>query len=199
MNFREKILCQIVNIKDDNILIVKCNNVNERSAVNRLAHHMGYSTIAINSGKWRENFTFCQKNIRKCQSFNTMEWNHDDGDDHDYYSYYYYYHNNNSFDDVQVVYYYSKDERLEEFIECINIVDLDYNAVAIYPNYMKMKYIAFDEFVSRKDKVRKYNYKKEKGQLIITNEQEINIINNIYQPDLSMCYKNEILKGYDIL
>lgn len=74
-NFND-ILSYLDRITDDNYVVVKCNNVDERSAINRLAYFRGYSTKAIYYDTWFENFIYdCGNEGVKC--FGEMEWDYD--------------------------------------------------------------------------------------------------------------------------
>lgn len=186
--FDSKIKVKLNSITDSKLLIVKCNNISERKAVSNLVLSKGYSTLAIGIDKWRENFV-SYSNTR----FNEMEWYTNDRMNYDYH---YYAYEDPDYEGV-IIYNHDSNLRLNKFIMSDDVIDLDYNAVVIYPNHMILKSKIIDEFNERKMKVYKPNLT---GNFTVLERRgcESRIINNIQNADLCLCYMNLIFEGYDI-
>jgi hypothetical protein len=194
-SLHERIILELSNITDDKVLIIGCNTIDERSAINRMAYYRGYSTKAINYEKRTENFIYYDKN--EYQFSSGVYWSHPN--EHirtstfgkeDYFGSFIIYHND-------------KDDRLEYLSSEDKIVNLDYNAVVIYPNYMKLTYKHLNDFRLRKNIVSNYgkkshNLRKIKGVNIITKMEEIYYINNISYPIIKNIIINKLFTGFNI-
>lgn len=168
----DKILQLLPLVTEDNVLIIGCNDINERSAINRLAYLRNYSTKAVSITDRKDNYIY--NDGTGYFYFTKVEWNHDDRDDYDY-------HNTDSGDGL--IYCWDQTERREDMMLDDNVIGLDYNAIVIYPAHLKnLEYCKNDKFLARKQKVTRPNRKKIKGIEVTTDEQEIDIINSIYNP-----------------
>lgn len=186
-SFHDKIIASLNKITEDQVLIVGCNNINERSAVNRLAYYRGCSTKPINYDGRIENYIYCDENGYRY--FAEMDWEHEDRDDYDYYNI----HDNEGDQAETIIYYYNSRERHNDFIDDENIIGLNYNAVVIYPNYMKVEYKDNDEFLLRKRQVTRRGIRRIKGKEIKTDEKERKVINKIYDPIIKCTKLDKVL------
>jgi hypothetical protein len=187
----DKILSQLNNITDDNVLIIKCNNIAQQSVINILVIDKGYSTIPISCDNWRENFVACPiyDDYQWDLHFGSGDWESDQGAYYDYRIY-----GNDRYEGA-IIYHHDKNMRLLDYSGDDDIVDLEYNAIVIYPSYWKMKYVGFDEFMKRKNAVHKNHYI---SQVTNTSLGCRAIINNIHEFETLLCSKNNILNGYDV-
>lgn len=101
-----------------------------------------------------------------------MIWLHDNMDDYDYYKL-----NDDLDDDELIIYDRNKEERMDEFDIDNNIVGIDYNAVAIYPNNIKAKYNNQNVFMNYKKKLTRHKHIH--GKCVNTDKLEIEYINDI--------------------
>jgi hypothetical protein len=185
-SFYERIVSEFADITDDMILIIKCNDLNERSAVSRLAMKKGYRAVAMVYNGWRENFILESGNEDKHIYFSKLDWNCVNGNfgDYDY--------------NGGIIYYHDEERRFRNYMSTPEIIDLDYNAVAIYPNHMKYEYSHVKDFYITKTLINKRKIRKEETILIHTDVQEENIINNIYKYDSKLLNRCGLLRGCDV-
>jgi hypothetical protein len=172
-----KIVSSFNSIKMDKILLIKCSNINQRSAINRLAFYKGFKTKAVSSDLFHENFIYNYGN--NLLRFSDIEWDHEDGDDYDYFKLYQYDSDDSLEDDNTIMYYWGYSDRFEEFETEEKIVGLDFNAVVVYPKIMNAKYKDINEFSLRKNHFNHTNKPLVKKLQINTDELEKEYINGI--------------------
>jgi hypothetical protein len=185
-----EILSKLNNITDDNVLIIKCNTVAQQLAIDTLVKDKRYSTIPISCDNWKENF-IAYNGLGWYLSFGNLEWRSDEDPNYDYYVY-----GHDGYEEI-ILYHHDKNKRLLDFCRHNDIADLEYNAIVIFPNYLKMKYTKLDEFIKRKNSVWKRDCSKINEPIDINNQFKY-IINNIHEFDTSLCSRHDILECYDI-
>jgi hypothetical protein len=186
----DKILLRLKYVTDDRFLIVKCNSTSQQSAINIFVKDKGYSTIPISCDNWKEGFIGDNGYL----SFGNLEWQEDEDPSYDYYAYG---HDLHEIPGNAIIYHHDKNKRLLYFCQDDDIADLEYNAIIIFPNYLKMKYVGLEEFIKRKNTV----WKRDCSKIIQTiniNSQYRSIINYMTRFETLLCFGHDILKGYDI-
>lgn len=187
--FRDQLLSALLDVSEEKVLVVRANDINERSALNRLAYHRGYATKPIHYDGFCENYIYQVDDHLFCYS--KLPWRHECGDDHDYLQSY---DLGLSDDDAVVIYYHDAGERHFEAVDDENVCNLDYNAVVFYPNKLHVEFRDQSSFLKRKAEVTRHHTRRIKGDLIDTLEQELLLINNIFDASLCLCSFDDILR-----
>lgn len=179
--FHEKIVKALDEITEEKVLVVKCNIIEERSALFRLAYSRGFLSRPINYYHYVINFIRLDED--GYTAFGQLNWMYDyEGDC-------YYYHFYDDDDDVYVLEFkQDKDIWNDE-----KIVALDYNAIVIYPGHMKkLKDKDRQSFVVERQK-RKTDWEGPKGRQIKDEQEIARVINCISFPDMDLVKISEVL------
>lgn len=171
------------------VIVVKCNFVRERQAINRFAVSLGFKTSNFSSGEWKENYTFYDTNINKYNKFSTVPWIKCPDYQYDYYTL-----AEKEKEEGELGYtifydYSGRIDNLEKYINDQYIIDLEYNSVIIYHSGLRLSNVYENEFRRIRNGVRKRiinNYEKDKGITVRGNKEEMDIINNIHEPGITI-------------
>lgn len=181
MTYHQLLTKALNDVTTSRFLVVRCNGIDERSAVNRMAYHANLCTMAINFRDFRENYIYKLNGRLICAA--VLPWMHNDQEDFDYYD--------DDFEDGCVLYYDCPHEREDAVKWDQRVSDLDYNAVVIYPKNVRLQYGARDEFLRKKKQVTRHHTRRNKGSPINTIERETSVINAIYSPRMAYCAPSE--------
>jgi hypothetical protein len=185
-SFHNRLIDALGKVTAENVLVVRCDNINQRSAINRLAFLRGYATCAISSHDFTENY-ICSKGQRRV-SFAEMKWHPGYGADADYE--YGWPFPEEQWEGPPLIYYTCNSfERHDDLRWNEVITDLDYNAVAVYPKMpgVVVVWLEKEAFLQRKREVTRPTTRRVKGSDIKTDELELALINGIREPRFEFC------------
>lgn len=177
--FHQRLAVALRDVTESRLLVVCCNTIDERSAVNRQANHASLCSKAISYGGFRENYVFRLKGRLLCTAH--VPWRNNEREDFEYY-----HHDYNS-DESAIFYYWDAFDREDDMEYDARVCNLDYNAVVIYPKTLRLVYAGRDAFLRKKRAVTRHHTRRVKGSLITTLAQETAIINAIHEPFLAFC------------
>lgn len=106
----------------DDVLIVRANTIDERTALNRLLSQ--YSVGAMHYYGWRENYIYCDPRDYDYSPLGTLTWAEDTQNDRSIAMI--------EKRDLLIYYPHCPKERLEYYTSLEYIISIDYNAVAIF-------------------------------------------------------------------
>jgi hypothetical protein len=130
-SFSEEIMHALDEMRDDDdVLLVKANTIDERSALNLVcSSYSSMSTVATYYPQWRENFVYKDLYDTKYIPLASLTWTEDTLNDRSFATI-----QQTGKDKGPLCIYYENcpEKRLQHYKDNTNIISMDYNAVAVY-------------------------------------------------------------------